>query len=409
MKEIAIIGGGAAGCFAAANIADAVVTVYERSGQLMQKVKVSGGGRCNVTNDQTDIAALLANYPRGKQLLKKTLHHFGPAQTRSWFQERGVKLKTEADGRVFPSTDDSQTIIDCIRGEMHKRAVRVWSHKTLKAITGSEGNFKLVFADDTTVRADYVLLATGGLLKPDQFAWLHALGHTLQPPAPSLFTFNLPGHSINQLMGIAVPLASIRIGGTKITTQGPLLITHWGMSGPAVLKASAFAARELAAQQYEFNFTVNWLNDMTEEDLKAHFVQLRREKGKQLLSSGNPWALPKRLWEYMLQQAGASADTRWGDLPAQVQQKLQSALIRDTYLAKGKTTFKEEFVTCGGITLAEVDPTTMESRKVLGLFFAGEMMDVDGITGGFNFQHAWTSGWLAARALSDKTVATGIQ
>ena len=402
MKDIAIIGGGAAGCFAAANIPaipGVLVTVYEKADQLMQKVRVSGGGRCNVTNAQNELPTLLDHYPRGKQMLKKALHHFGPAQTVEWFESRGVKIKAEPDGRMFPTTDDSQTIIDCIRKEMNKRGVRVQFHKSLESITISGNRFLLSFADGSEATADNILLATGGLLKPEQFAWLHALGHTIQQPVPSLFTFNLPKHPITQLMGVSIPEASVRIAGTKIVTHGPLLITHWGMSGPAVLKASAFAARELAAQKYDFTYTVNWLNDFTEDELKSSITDLRREKGKQSVMTSNPFGLPRRLWEYLMGCASIGPEIRWGELNAKSQQELIQHLIRDTYNANGKTTFKEEFVTCGGITLSEVDPATMQSRKAPGLFFAGEMMDVDGITGGFNFQHAWTSGWLAAQAI----------
>ena len=400
--EIAIIGGGAAGCFAAANVAATAgrVTIYERSTDLMQKVKVSGGGRCNVTNAEPDMSVFADKYPRGKQLLRKTLQQFGPQQTNAWFDQRGVKLKAEPDGRMFPVTDDSQTIIDCIRREMNKRGVVVKYQKIVETVVAEGHGFTLCFKDGSRAHADKVLLATGGLLKPGQFEWLTHMGHSVQPPLPSLFTFNLPNHPITKLMGVSVADVSLKINGTKIVTRGPLLITHWGMSGPAVLRASAFAAKELAERQYEFHYTVNWLRK-TEAELKDDIAALRREKGKNQIVSGNVFGLPRRLWENLTSRAEVGPETRWGELSARSQQLLLQGLTSDVYGAKGKTTFKEEFVTCGGLTLAEINPNTMESRKQPGLYFAGEVMDVDGITGGFNFQHAWSSGWIAAKSISD--------
>ena len=405
--KIAIIGAGAAGCFAAANIPyrqGVEVAVFEKTGKVLQKVKVSGGGRCNTTHECFDIPELLTRYPRGKALLRKSLYQFGPKQTIDWFEQREVKLKTEPDGRMFPVTDDSQTIIDCIWQEMIHNKVQVFYHKSVASITppskSANGSFVLHFADTSVYSADVVLIATGGFPKAEQYKWLTTLGHTIQTPVPSLFTFNMPKHPITELMGLSVPDATIKIAGTKIIQQGPLLITHWGMSGPAVLKTSAVAARELADRNYEFQVIVNWLGDVTDEDLKTTLLQLRREQGKQFVQNKNPFDLPRRLWEYQLQQCGIKEDTRWGELPAAAQNKLIEHLLRDIYSVKGKTTFKEEFVTCGGITLSEIDPHTMQSRIVPGLYFAGEILDADGITGGYNFQHAWSSGWIAAQSMS---------
>lgn len=398
-KRIAIIGAGASGCFAAANIKwqqGREVTVFEKTGKALQKVKVSGGGRCNTTHSCFDIPELVGRYPRGKQLLRKSLYKFGPQDTIDWFKERGVALKAEADGRMFPVTDDSQTIIDCIWQEMMRNKVTVVYHKSLEKITKQDGVFHLSFAGGHTYEADKVLLSCGGFPKPEQYAWLRGLGHTIQSPVPSLFTFNIPKHPITELMGVAVPDVSIKITGTKMTERGPLLITHWGMSGPVVLRTSAWAARELNERKYEFKIQVNWLADMTEADLRETLADLRREQGKQQVHTKNPFGLPKRLWEYQMTACGIKEETRWGDLPSAQQNKLIEALVRDPYEVKGKTTFKEEFVTCGGVTLSEIDPQTMESRVVPGLYFSGELMDVDGITGGFNFQHAWASGYIAA-------------
>lgn len=400
--KIAIIGAGAAGCFAAANIPyreGQEVTVFEKTGKVMQKVKVSGGGRCNVTHDCFDVPELLTRYPRGKQLLRKSLYHFTPADTIQWFKERGIQLKVEADGRMFPITDDSQTIIDCIWQQMMQNKVNVVYHKAVAALAKTDSGFHITFADGSSHDADKVLIATGGYPKADQYKWLTDTGHTIQQPVPSLFTFNIPNHPVTELMGVAVPMATVKIAGTKLTQSGPLLITHWGMSGPAVLKTSAVSARDLADRNYTFTALINWLNDLTDTELKETIHQLRREQGKQLVQHKNPFELPKRLWEYLLTQCGIKEEVRWGDLPATGQNKLIEALLRDSYPVKGKTTFKEEFVTCGGITLSEIDPQTMQSKLHPGLHFAGEAIDVDGITGGYNFQNAWSSGYIAAQSM----------
>jgi len=404
--RIAIIGAGAAGCFAAANIAHASgveVAVFEKTGKALQKVKVSGGGRCNVTHDCHDIPELVTRYPRGKQLLRKSLYRFGPAQTIEWFGQRGVELKVEDDGRMFPVTDDSQTIIDCIWQEMMRRKVQVYYHKSVKSIipqtTDGKTLFTINFADTSVYVADKVLIATGGFPKAEQYQWIEALGHTIEKPVPSLFTFNMPKHPITELMGVSVSEATVKIAGTKIVQKGPLLITHWGMSGPAILKTSAIAARELADCNYHFKVLINWLNETTDNDLKETIVYLRRDQGKQFVSQKNPFGLPRRLWEYIAGRCGITDATRWGDLPAAAQNKLTEHLLRDTYEVSGKTTFKEEFVTCGGVRIGEVSPQTMESRIVPRLYFAGEILDADGITGGYNFQHAWSSGYIAAAAL----------
>ncbi|MBS1772076.1 MAG: NAD(P)/FAD-dependent oxidoreductase [Bacteroidetes bacterium] len=401
-QKIAIIGAGAAGCFAAANIPfakDREVTVFEKTGKVMQKVKVSGGGRCNTTHSCFDVDELITRYPRGKQFLKKTLYRFSPQETIAWFKERGVLLKTEEDGRMFPVTDDSQTIIDAVWQQMMRNKVSVLYHKSLDRIEKRDEGFELHFADGNTYIADKVLITCGGFPKAEQYHWLKTLGHTIQSPVPSLFTFNIPKHPITALMGVAVQGVTVKIAGTKIAERGPLLITHWGFSGPVVLRTSAWAARELNERNYEFTAIINWLGETTEADLKEIITDLRKEQGKQVLSGKNPFELPRRFWEYQLEQCGIGADVRWGDLPAAAQNKLITALVRDNYDVKGKTTFKEEFVTCGGIKLSEVDPQTMESRVLPGLYFAGEIMDVDGITGGFNFQHAWSSGYIAAQSI----------
>jgi predicted Rossmann fold flavoprotein len=404
--KIAIIGAGAAGCFAAANIplsSGVEVAVFEKTGKVLQKVKASGGGRCNVTHHCFDIPELITRYPRGKQLLRKSLYRFGPQQTIEWFEKRGVLLKAEDDGRMFPITDDAQTIIDCIWQEMMRQKTQIFYHKAVKSIeqltTDGKTSFIIHFADTSVYGADKIIIATGGFPKADQYQWIEALGHNIESPVPSLFTFNMPGNPVTELMGVSVPEATIKIAGTKISQTGPLLITHWGMSGPAILKTSAIAARELANCNYEFTALINWLKDMSDNDLKDLLLQLRREQGKQFVNQKNPFGLPRRLWEHLCTRCGITDTTRWGDLPAAAQNKLTEFLLRDQYKVKGKTTFKEEFVTCGGVRITEIDPQTMESRKVPGIYFAGEILDADGITGGYNFQHAWSSGYIAAQSV----------
>lgn len=398
--KIAIIGAGAAGCFAAANIPykpGQEVVVFEKTGKVLQKVKVSGGGRCNVTHHLFEVPELITRYPRGKQFLKKTLFNFSPKNTVDWFEQHGVSLKTETDGRMFPITNDSQTIIDCLWQEMMKQKVEVKYHKSLKELVKKSNTIALSFADGSFYEADKVLIACGGFPKEEQYHWLTAIGHTIIPPAPSLFTFNIPKHPITELMGVAVPNVAIKIAGTKIIEQGPILITHWGVSGPVVLRSSAWGARVLQERGYDFTIQVNWLNDMKEQALKDIINQQRRTQGKQFIHQKNPFELPRRLWAFLLFQCGISEEVRWGECAASAQNKLIETLIRHSFPIKGKTTFKEEFVTCGGINLNEIDPHTVESRVVPGLHFAGEILDVDGITGGFNFQHAWASGFAFAR------------
>lgn len=402
--KIAILGAGAAGCFAAANILyhpDNEVVVFEKSAHAMQKIKVSGGGRCNVTHACFDLAELIEKYPRGKQLLRKTFYQFSPQDTIEWFESRGVKLKSEADGRMFPATDNAQTIIDCIWQEMMRQNVQVRFSKGLIKIELKETQYLIHFADKSTYLADKILIATGGFPKKEQYHWIEALSQLIEDPVPSLFTFNLSKHPITELMGLVAD-ASIKIAGSKIKEQGPLLITHWGFSGPAILRCSAWAARILHKTNYHFTIVVNWLKEATDDDLKEQIASLRQFEGKQLVQNKNPFGLPRRLWEYFVQIIGIGENTRWGDLPATQQNKLIEKLLRDVYEVKGKTTFKEEFVTCGGVVLKDIDPQTMESRKQKGIYYAGEITDVDGITGGFNFQNAWTGGWIVAQSINNK-------
>ncbi|MEP7239194.1 MAG: NAD(P)/FAD-dependent oxidoreductase [Ferruginibacter sp.] len=403
-KRLIVIGGGAAGFFCAVNAArlnpQLEVIILEKSNKLLSKVKVSGGGRCNVTHACYSIAEMIKKYPRGAAFLKKAFHHFFTNDTIAWFKERGVSLKTEADGRMFPVTDNSQTIIDCLTKEANKYAVEIRMNKEVKEILTNEGKWNLVLKDDVILDADFVCIASGGYPKILQYDWLKTSEHNIEEPVPSLFTFNMPGNVVTALMGVSVENVNVKIVGSKLTEEGPLLITHWGMSGPAILKLSAWGARELATCNYEFAILVNWIPEFNENSLREKIQKLRFELAPQKIINRNPFGLPNRLWEYLLVQSGIHVDLRWADLPAKEQNKLIKNLCANEYAVKGKTTFKEEFVTAGGVELHEIDFNTMQSKKYNGLFFAGEIVNIDGITGGYNFQNAWTTGWIAARAIS---------
>lgn len=411
-KRLIVIGGGAAGFFCAVNAArfnpQLEVIILERSNKLLSKVKISGGGRCNVTHACYSIAEMIKKYPRGSSFLKKAFHHFFTNDTIAWFEERGVVLKTEADGRMFPVSDNSQSIVDCLMKEANKYHVEIRMNKDVKQLAVCSGQlagakrFEIHFTDASILDADFVCIASGGYPKFLQYDWIKRSDHAIEEPVPSLFTFNMPGNPITALMGVVVENASVKIVGSKLSESGPLLITHWGMSGPAILKLSAWGARELAKANYSFSILVNWIPGFNENSLRDKMQQLRFELAAQKIVNRNPFALPNRLWEYLLAQSAIHPDLRWADLPAREQNKLIKNLCAQEFTVKGKTTFKEEFVTAGGIQLNEIDFNTMQSKKHPGLFFAGEIIDIDGITGGYNFQNAWTTGWIAAKAISSQ-------
>jgi len=403
-KRVVIVGGGAAGFFCAVNAARLNpalnVTILEKSGKLLSKVKVSGGGRCNVTHHCFDIVDMSKRYPRGQHFVKKTFHQFFTTDTVQWFEERGVKLKSEKDGRMFPVTDSSQTIIDCLLREADKHNVKIITNAEVKKIEITESRFEINLSDSRLMTSDYLCIASGGYPKSSMFGWIKECGHSIEEPVPSLFTFNLPSHPITKLMGVSVEHAIVKIAGTKLVEEGPLLITHWGLSGPVILRLSAWGARELSVVSWQFTVHTNWLPEYTEQTLKDKFQQLRLEIATQKIMNRNPFGLPQRLWEFLLIESTINPELRWADLPAKEQNRLIKNLCAYECAVKGKTTFKEEFVTAGGIKLSEIDANTMMSKKIPGLFFAGEVMDVDGITGGFNFQHAWTSGFIAAKNIA---------
>jgi predicted Rossmann fold flavoprotein len=404
-EKLVVIGGGAAGFFCAINAArlnpTLDVCILEKSNKLLAKVKVSGGGRCNTTHACFELPELVQKYPRGQNFLKKTFHWFNTNDTIEWFASRGVDLKTEADGRMFPTTNDSQTIIDCLLKEADKYKVQVQLQTSVEKITVNDTGVFLLQTNSKAIEANFVCVATGGFPKAHQFEFITSLGHTIEAPVPSLFTFNMPGNPITELMGVSVPEAQVKIAGTKIMATGPLLITHWGMSGPAILKCSAWGARELANLGYAFTIRVNWIPSYAEQDLRTAWPLIRAEQGNTKVGGRNPFELPNRLWLHLLDLCGIDAGITWATLTAAAQNKLITALTAFECKVSGKTTFKDEFVTCGGIKLSEIDANTMQSKIVNGLYFAGEIMDIDGITGGFNFQNAWTSGWIAAKSIAE--------
>ncbi len=416
-KKLIVIGGGAAGFFCAINATsknqDLEVIIIEKSGKLLSKVRVSGGGRCNVTHACFSIAEMVKKYPRGEKFLKQSFHHFFTTDTIKWFKERNIELRIEDDGRMFPLTNSSATIIDCFLREANNLDIKILMNCEVIGIqkpfqqeieADEDGKLKNQFIikckDDTIINGDFVCIATGGYHKKDQFNWLVKMGHNFESPVPSLFTFNIPANPIVGLMGITVNDVTIKLNGTKLSESGSLLITHWGLSGPAILKLSAFAARILAERKYDFTITINWLSQFNENSILEKLKILRHELASQKIGNRNPFNLPSRLWQYHLQRCSINEDIRWADLPAKLQNFLAIQLCSQQFHVKGKTTFKEEFVTAGGIKLNEVNAATMESKIIPNLFFAGEILDVDGITGGYNFQHAWTSGWIVAKSIA---------
>lgn len=399
-----VVGGGAAGFFCAVNAAkmnpQMKVILVEKTGKLLSKVKISGGGRCNTTHACFDIIEMSKKYPRGGNFVKKTFHQFFTTDTIEWFEERGVALKQEKDGRMFPVTDSSQTIVDCLLDEANKYGVEILMNTDVKKINVQQLKFSIQFSTGKLLEADFICIASGGYPKSSMFEWLKELGHSIEEPVSSLFTFNMPGHAIRELMGVTVENVSVKIAGTKLQQEGSLLITHWGLSGPVILKLSAWGARELAIKNYDFKTSINWLPDYNEQQLSQKFQSLRFDIAAQKVVNKNPFGLPARLWEFLLKYSEVNPERRWTDLSSKEANRLIRNLCNCEFDVKGKTTFKEEFVTAGGIKLNEIDHTTMMSKKVPNLFFAGEVMDVDGVTGGFNFQHAWTSGFIAASAIA---------
>ena len=400
--KVAVIGGGAAGFFTALSVKEhnpsAKITLFEKTTKVLTKVKISGGGRCNVTNAVTDLEILCGAYPRGGKQLRNSFFKFDTTDTQQWFESRGVSLKTEIDGKVFPVSNNSQSIIDCLINQAKKSEVVIEYNSAIKSLVKKNLQWLLHIQNKIQPQIfDYVVVASGGSPKRKGFEWLLNLGHSISTPVPSLFTFNMPHESITQMMGVTIEQAQIKIKGTSIETKGPLLITHWGMSGPAILKASALGARILNDLNYTFEIEINWVMERNTEVLFLKLQEFADQYPQKTLLKKKGFLLPNRLWQYLIKKSGIPLDKKWCELGKKKIRHLVELLSSDTYSVVGKTTFKEEFVTCGGIKLKNIDLKTMQSKSCPNLYFAGEVLDIDAITGGFNFQAAWTTGFIAGK------------
>ena len=401
--RIAVVGAGAAGFFGAIAAAEtdpgAHVTLHEATDHPLAKVRVSGGGRCTVTHACFDPKELAKGYPRGSRELVGPFHRFGPAETVEWFRSRGVELKTEADGRMFPVTDDSATIVTCLSEAASKAGVSVFTRCGLKSLTRSAQGLEATFSAGEPVLADRVLIATGGGRDSAGFAIAGQMGHTLSAPVPSLFTFHVEDARLKGLEGVSAPSAGVGVRDTDLRSRGPILVTHWGLSGPSILRLSAWGARILHQKDYRFTLGVNWADPCTPDQARQLLVTERTSHAKRHVATSNPFGLPGRLWERLVAAAGIGPDATWAKVSNDAVRALSLQVTASEFTVSGKSMNKEEFVTCGGVRLAEVSMATMESRICPGLYFAGEVLDIDGITGGFNFQAAWTTGWHAGRAM----------
>jgi predicted Rossmann fold flavoprotein len=403
--DLIVVGGGAAGFYGAIQAAEMKsglkVLLLEKSTKLLSKVKISGGGRCNVTHHCFDPIKLSHHYPRGEKYLRNIFKKHDASRTADWFKSKGVNLKVEEDGRMFPETDTSQTIVDCLMRECLRRKVKIEMGEGVVNIGSQQNEFEFVVGTQTGKKylAKRILIATGGNPNKQAYEWLETLGHTIISPIPSLFTFNDSEKKFSDLMGVAVRGAEVRIAGTKLFEAGPLLITHWGLSGPAVIKLSAWAAEYLHGINYQFTALVSWIGPQKEDDIRQKLLDHKKERPKQKVLSNPLFGLPQRLWSRLCQLSDIDESLIWGELALKNMNRLLEFLIRCPFQIKGKTTFKEEFVTCGGVDLREVDQEKMESKKIKGLYFAGEVLNIDGETGGFNFQAAWSTAYVAAKSL----------
>ena len=395
--EIAVIGGGASGFMAAITAKqtnqNARVTIFEKTDKVLSKVRISGGGRCNVTNATFSVSQLIKNYPRGGKKLKKPFNLFNTNHTVDWFEKRGVRLKTEADNRMFPESNTSETIINCLVETAESLKIRLSYKSKVTTINPTDKGIELDI-NEQKLLFDKVIIASGGTPKKEGLNWLENIGYQIVNPVPSLFTFNLANKDICKLMGLSIPKAIATIKGSKLKQEGAMLITHWGLSGPSILKLSAWGAEELAKRNYNFTVGVNWLA-INEEELRVQFSTIT--ESRKLMHKHNPFDVPKRLWKFILEKLEISDSQIWGELTKKNKNRLINTLINDAFEVRGKTTFKEEFVSCGGINLSDINMNTMESKLHKGVYFAGEILNIDGVTGGFNFQAAWTTGYLAGK------------
>ena len=396
--DIIIVGGGAAGFFTAINLVEKnpklKVAILERGKTVLEKVRISGGGRCNVTHACFVANDLVKFYPRGEKELRGPFHQFSSGDTVEWFEKHGVELKIEDDGRMFPISNSSQTIIDCFLSATQKLGIQLLTGQSVQSIYKAADYWK-VETNHETFASDKLILTTGS--NPKIWEMLTQLGHSIVPPVPSLFTFNIKDARIKDLMGLSA-FAKVKVKGSKLEASGPLLITHWGMSGPGILRLSAWGARELFDKNYQFIVQVNWLNEITFEEAIDTLKNLKHEHAKKAVSKKSPFEFPNRLWESLVLASNIDAETKWADLSKKQLTDLANQLTNGEFQVNGKSTFKEEFVTAGGIDLKEINFKTMESKLQENLFFAGEIVNIDAITGGFNFQNAWTSGFIVAAA-----------
>lgn len=400
--DLIVVGGGAAGFFGAIQAAEMKpgikVLILEKTNKILSKVKVSGGGRCNVTHHDYNPFSLARHYPRGEKALKNLFKIYHAEHVVNWFASKGVILKAEEDGRMFPVTDSSETIIECFLKETHRLGIKIQTGCQVTGIAPTLSGFQVMSGNGTVYQTDKILIAPGGSSNQQSYIWISVLMHSIAAPIPSLFTFNDSGKNFADLMGISVPAAEVRIEGTKFAQRGPILITHWGLSGPAVIKLSAWAAQYLHSVDYTFTAMVNWIG-LGEEEVRASLLEWKSERSRQRVSTDSLFGLPQRLSRRLWEQAAVEESKTWSELSTKNLNKVVELLIRSPFQIKGKTTFKEEFVTCGGVKLSDVDLTTMQSKKVKSIYFAGEVLDIDGETGGFNFQSAWTTAFVAAKAI----------
>ena len=403
--NVAIIGGGASGFFSAIsvkkNYPDADVVIFEKSKNLLSKVKLTGGGRCNLTNASRSIKTLSAAYPRGEKLLKSLFREFDNTSIMYWFESRGVPLVTQDDNCVFPKSQNSESITNCLINEAEKLGVNIVVGKKATKISSVNDKLEISFFEDNSepLVFDKVVVTAGGSPQEKGLDWLKVLNHSIETPVPSLFTFNMPNEPITELMGIVVENALVGLQGTKLNANGALLITHWGMSGPAILKLSSLAARILNEKNYEFKIRVSWVNEYNNELIMNELKDIIKENQNKILANYRAFNLSERLWLYLLNRCELPENKKWNELGKKGLNKLVNVLTNDIYSVKGKTKFKEEFVTCGGISLDSINPNTLESKVCKNLYFAGEVLDIDGITGGYNLQAAWTTGFVAGKLL----------
>ncbi len=399
--DIIIVGGGAAGFFTAITIVEKnpklKVVILERGQEVLTKVRISGGGRCNVTHACFVPNDLVKFYPRGEKELRGPFHQFCSGDTIEWFEKHGVALKIEDDGRMFPVSNSSQTIIDCFLSATKKLGIDILTGQSVQSVFKGETYWK-VETNHETYSCQKLIMTTGS--NPKIWELLSEIGHTIVPPVPSLFTFNIKDKRIIDLMGVSA-LASVKVIGSKLSASGPLLITHWGMSGPGILRLSAWGARELADKKYQFAIQVNWLDDLTLEETEEKLKELKLEHSKKAISKKSPFDFPNRLWESLVLASEILEETKWADLSKKQLQNLAQQLTQGVFQVNGKSTFKEEFVTAGGIDLKEINFKTMESKLHQNLYFAGEILNIDAITGGFNFQNAWTGGFIISEAIKN--------